>query len=81
MSTEIVQLSEAVDRLIAEHTRLRVENQSLTLHIRELEKQAAAHGERVKHARARLDKLIAQLPLDMEAEEPKAPSAAQTSLL
>jgi regulator of replication initiation timing len=81
MSAEITQLGESIERLLAEHTRLRVENQALNLRVREMEKQAAASGERVKHARARLDKLIAQLPLDMDAQEPAPPAASQTSLL
>jgi regulator of replication initiation timing len=79
MSKELSALTESVERLIAEHTRLRVENQSLTLRIRELEQRAASSSERVKQAKTRLDSLIAQLPL--EAPEQNAPQASQTSLL
>ncbi len=73
MSKQIVALADSVDRLVSEHTRLRVENQSLTLRVRELERQAAASGEKVQRARARLDALIAQLPLEA------APDAMHTT--
>jgi regulator of replication initiation timing len=64
MSTEFEALTQTVDRLLSEHTRLSVENRALTLRLRELEQSAASNRERVKQAKGRLDALMAQLPLE-----------------
>lgn len=80
MSEQFQALSASIERLLAEHTRLRVENSALTLRTRELEEKLAANGERVNQARARLNALMAQLPL--EAKKPDTqPTASQPSLL
>lgn len=65
--------------MLTEHTRLRVENQALTLRVRALEQDLARNSERVSKAKAKLDALIAQLPL--EAPQPDAETAPQESLL
>ncbi len=64
MSTEFEALTQTVERLLNEHTRLSVENRALTQRLRELEQSAASNRERVKQAKGRLDALMAQLPLE-----------------
>jgi regulator of replication initiation timing len=80
MSQEFQALSTSVEHLLAEHTRLRVENQALTQRLRALEEKLATNGQRVKQAQARLNALVAQLPLE---SPPSAtpPAVSQPSLI
>ncbi len=80
MSQEFQALSTSVEHLLAEHTRLRVENQALTQRARALEEKLAMNGQRVKQAQARLNALVAQLPLESPHVESQ-PTASQPSLL
>lgn len=81
MMQEFQLLNTSVERLLAEHTRLRVENQALTQKSRELEEKLAANSLRVKQAQTRLNALMAQLPLEIQAPEAIAPAVIQPSLL
>jgi chromosome segregation ATPase len=82
MSNEFQSLQLSVEHLLAEHTRLSVENQALVQRSRELEEKLAANSLRVRQAQMRLNALMAQLPLDIHASDSAAPaSVAQHSLI
>jgi regulator of replication initiation timing len=80
MSQEFQALSTSVEHLLAEHTRLRVENQALTQRLRALEEKLATNGQRVKQAQARLNALVAQLPLESPPNATQ-PAVTQPSLI